>query len=418
MKSLPVHSLPVWQHWDCHGCGNCCRDYQVAVTDAERERIAAQGWEKEPALAGEPLFVAKGPWWKKRWRLNHRPDGACIFLNEAGRCRIHEKFGGDTKPLACRVYPFVLVAAGDEWRVGLRFACPSVAGDKGRPLAEHRVEGYAAELSRQTELDASEVAPPRLQLTQRVEWKDLLRFVDALANILRDRQLRMETRLRHCLALAKLCKHARFDKVQGARLSEFLRLVSSGLAGDVPADGAALPAPTWVGRVLFRQLLALYTRKDQGTDVGPMTRKRLALLAAAWRFALGRGAVPRGHAWIPETTFEAAEQPAGPLPEAAERALERYYTLKVESLQFCGATNFGMSFWEGFASLALTMPAILWVARSMRDMPREEAIIRAITMVDHNFGFNPLLGSLRQRYSLGILVQRGELERLIGWYSR
>jgi lysine-N-methylase len=418
MKSMPIRSLPVWQHWDCQGCGNCCRDYQVAVTDAERERIAAQGWEQDPAIANQPLFVAKGPWWKRRWRLNHRKDGACVFLSEQGRCRIHEKFGSEAKPLACRVYPFILVAAGDQWRVGLRYACPSVAGDQGRPLAEHHLEGYAAELSRQTGIDSSEVLPPRLQLTQRVDWPDLARFVDAVVQVLRNREFQVETRLRHTLALANLCRKARFEKVQGARLSEFLKLVSSGLSGEVPADGTKLPAPTWVGRVLFRQVLALYTRKDQGQDVGPMSRNRLALIAAACRFALGRGPVPRGHAWIPETTFEALEEPAGRFPEAAEAVLERYYTLKVESLQFCGATNFGMSFWEGLAALALTLPVILWVARSQRDMPREQALIRAITMVDHNFGFNPLLGNLRQRYSLGILVQRGELERLIGWYSR
>ena len=45
-------------------------------------------------------------------------------------------------------------------------------------------------------------------------------------------------------------------------------------------------------------------------------------------------------------------------------------------------------------------------------------MIRAITMVDHNFGFNPMLGTQRQRLSLGILATRGELARLVSWYSR
>ena len=46
-------------------------------------------------------------------------------------------------------------------------------------------------------------------------------------------------------------------------------------------------------------------------------------------------------------TFEGAEQPAGPLPPDAEEVLERYYLIKVGSLQFCGVTNFGLSFWDG-----------------------------------------------------------------------
>src|SRR5437660_10016842 len=123
---LPVRSLPVLQNWDCHGCTDCCREYLVAVTDAERARIEAQGWGDDPALKGVKLFRRAGGWFSGKVALNHRPGGACVCLNEQGGCRIHAKFGSEAKPLACRVYPFVLVPTGDHWRVGLRFACPSV----------------------------------------------------------------------------------------------------------------------------------------------------------------------------------------------------------------------------------------------------------------------------------------------------
>ena len=152
--------------------------------------------------------------------------------------------------------------------------------------------------------------------------------------------------------------------------------------------------------------------------VGPMKHSRLALTRAAWRFARGTGTVPRGHAWIPDITFEQLEQPAGPLPDDAEKALERYYTLKIESVQVLGPTNFGLPLWEGLESLVLTYPVMMWVARAQAGLSRLDAVIRAITMVDHNFGFNPLLGTQRQRLSLGILASRGELAKLVGWYSR
>src|SRR5262245_47696038 len=233
--SLPVRHLPTWQNWDCRGCGNCCRDYQVAVTEEERARIEAQGWDKDPAFAGKPLFVRKGPWWKQRWRLNHAPDGACIFLSPEGRCRIHEKFGGDTKPLACRVYPFVLVPAGDHWRVGLRYACPSAAGNIGSPLAEHRLEGFALELAQQTSL-GDRPYKPRLKAGQSVEWSALVRFVQALADIMRDRRWRVEHRLRLWLGVTRMCRHARFDKVNGSRLSEFLRVITTALEAETSDD--------------------------------------------------------------------------------------------------------------------------------------------------------------------------------------
>ena len=134
--SLPVRHLPVVQNWDCHGCGACCHEYQVFVTDEERQRILSQGWEKDSTIGGLPLFVRQGRLRGGRYRLNHRSNGACIFLSEAGRCRIHELFGSQAKPLACQLYPFILIPTAKNWRVGLRFSCPSSAENKGRPLPE------------------------------------------------------------------------------------------------------------------------------------------------------------------------------------------------------------------------------------------------------------------------------------------
>src|SRR5262245_20383590 len=146
--SLPVRHLPVLQNWDCHGCSNCCREYLVTVSDEERRRIAAQGWERDPDIGDLPLFVRFGPWWRRRYRLNARGNGLCVFLSPEGRCRIHERFGGAAKPLVCRAYPFMLVPAGDQWRVGLRYACPSAAANRGRALPEHDADlaRLAAEL--------------------------------------------------------------------------------------------------------------------------------------------------------------------------------------------------------------------------------------------------------------------------------
>src|SRR5438067_2086294 len=122
--SMPLRHLPVVQNWDCHVCGNCCKEYPVTVTDEERRRIEGQGWEKEEDFAYLPLFTRHGLWWSRRYQLNRRADGSCIFLSEQGRCRIHERFGAEAKPLPCRLFPFVLIPTADHWRVGMRFACP------------------------------------------------------------------------------------------------------------------------------------------------------------------------------------------------------------------------------------------------------------------------------------------------------
>ena len=126
LMPLPVRSLPVVQKWSCHGCSDCCRTYHVRVTDTERERIAKMDFLDHPGMAGvEPIVYDKKV---KGYRLNHRADGACVLLDPDNKCRIHAKFGRAGKPIACRIYPFMLVPVGDHWRVGLRFACPSGRG--------------------------------------------------------------------------------------------------------------------------------------------------------------------------------------------------------------------------------------------------------------------------------------------------
>ncbi len=418
--SLPVKSLPVVQNWDCHGCGDCCKTYHVRVTDAEKARIESQGWAGDPGLAGAAPLV-----WDKHvggYRLNHTADGVCVFLGPDGRCRIHAKFGAAAKPMACRIYPFVLAPAGDHWRVGIRYACPSATENKGRPLPEHAADcrEYAALLEADAGSPPADAPPPELKPGQSVAWPDLLRFVKAITDILAEPETPIDYRLRKVAALAALCRQSKFDKVTGGRLREFLDVVAAALGEEVPPRAEDVPPPGWVGRVVFRQLVAVYARKDTGPNPGVAKRGRLTRIRAAWRFAAGVGPIPRLHGLMPETTFEAAEQPAGPLGKESDALLTRYYRVKVESLQFCGPTNFRRGFWDGLDSLLLTFPAILWLARVLTtaDRPRDEAVKLAVRIADDNFGFNKLLGSGRQLWAAQTLAERGELAKLIAWYAR
>ncbi len=423
--STTIRHLPVVQNWDCHVCGTCCKEYQITITDEEKKRIEAQGWDRERDLGGLPMFKTRGPFWARRYQLNHRDDGSCVFLSEQGRCRIHERHGYETKPLPCRLFPYVLVPVADHWRVGMRFACPSAAANKGRAVADQdkTLREFAELLARREKLDVqpdgSRVPPPRLGGGQRVGWSSVVQLTDVVMALLRDRRDRVERRLRKCLALASLCRPLRYDRVQGTKLAELLQVLSGGLDADVPADPASLSPPSWVGKVLFRQAAALYTRKDHGPNRGLAARGRAALLRAAAQFARGTGPVPRMHGWLPETTFEELEKPLGPLPKEAALVLERYYVLKVGSLQFCGPASFGLPFWEGLESLALTYPILMWVTRAFaaRSSPAD-GLLKALSIVDDHFGFNRVLGTMRQRISFRILASTGELAKLIAWYSR
>jgi lysine-N-methylase len=423
---FPIQHLPVVQNWDCHQGGSCCQEYVVKITEEERQRIEKQGWDCDRDLGGYEPLRRVGPFWNRRTLLNHRPDGSCVFLNAQGRCRIHERFGYESKPLPCRLFPFVLVPGGDHWAVGVRFACPSAAANLGRSVAEHHPElvEFAAALAEREGLKprpqdgGALTAPPLLSISQKVTWPDLHRVIDALMTILRNRNEPLERRLRKSLTFVNELRQARLQGIEGPRLTELLDVMRGVADAETPADPNSVPRPRAFGRMLFRLAAALFTRKDHGPHRGIARQGRIALLGAAWRCLRGTGPVPRTHAALPETTFEKAEEPRGPLPLAAEQILERYYLIKVSSLQFFGPVLYGLPFWEGFELLTLTFPVIRWTARVLHDRPVEEAVRLAVGVVDDHFGFNRLLGTLRQRLSLRILARTGELSALVAWYAR
>src|SRR5215212_2807340 len=182
-----LRALPVLQNWDCHQCGNCCTDYVVPVSDAEKRRIEGQGWEQVPEFRSKPLFVRHSPrwtFWKKKYRLRTKDD-RCIFLDDKGLCKIHGKFGLEAKPFACRLYPFILVPVGNHWRVSMRFACPSATANKGRGLTEQKQDilQYAREMEHWDEPEEKDDGKPKreripfLQGRTATSWDDLDFFI-------------------------------------------------------------------------------------------------------------------------------------------------------------------------------------------------------------------------------------------------
>jgi len=417
---LPVRPLPSVQNWDCQGCSDCCRTYSVGVSEEERVRIDGQKWEDDPALKGVPPTVFDPG--IGGYRMNHTADGACVLLGPDNRCRIHAKFGSAAKPMACRIYPFVLVPAGDHWRVGIRFSCPSAAKNEGRPLTEQGadVKEYAALMEADAGERFRERPVPPLQPGQVLPWQDLLRFTKAILDLLRDEARPVERRLRMVAGLVEFCKKASFEKVTGQRLGEFLDIAVAMAEDDIPADPYSVPTPGWVGRMLFRQMLAIYARKDNGPNKGVASRGKWTRLRAGWRFARGRGRVPKLHGKFPDTTFAVAETPTGELSAVGQALLTRFYQVKVESMQFVGPTNHHRPFWLGLEALLLTFPVVIWPTRVFASDGRDadESLSEALRLVDDSFGFNKLLGTPRQNWALRTMATKGEIPRLIAWYAR
>ena len=279
--------LPTIQNWSCHSCSGCCRQHLIAITDEERDRIIAQNWTPEDGVPEGQNVVESNSGSKTRpWRLAHQQDGACVFLQDDGLCRIHAKFGEDAKPLACRIYPYAFHPAGKKIAVGLRFSCPSVVANLGRPVREQ-----ARELHKIAEWvvpdEYREAAAPKVKPGETLDWKDILTIVSALDNSLAVDEVPFTLRLLRTLAWVDLLDQSTFAKVRGARLNEFLTLIREAANLEYEELPTDVSEPTRIGRVMFRLLLSVYGRKETLRELDSPFRSRWLSLKSTLRFAWG-----------------------------------------------------------------------------------------------------------------------------------
>lgn len=416
--------LPTIQNWSCHNCGGCCKQHAIELSREEFERIVQQNWRGKPGFeAGQPIFTwHSGPPWKPRYRLAHRSDGACVFLDERGLCRIHSQFGEAAKPLACRIYPYVFHPGGKQITVSLRYSCPSVVANRGASLKNSQPE--LRELQALVVPDWIEQEPaPDITPGQRLEWKDFWQIVDALEGLLKPTQVPFLQRLLQSVFVVQLLGQTKYDKIQGPRLGELLGLLTAAAPQEIAALPSPAPEPSKMGLTQFRLLVAQYARKDTSETLRRGLRGRWRLLDAAWRFARGRGLVPSLQPIFHEVPFEQIERPYGPLPTGVEELWTRYFRTKLQGLHFCGRGYYLIPLVEGYFSLALMVPVVCWLARWLAASAGRTAwtlddFQQALAVADHHHGFSPPFGTFPYRVRVRSLARQGDLEKLIVKYAQ
>ena len=424
----PPLELPTIQNWSCHSCGGCCRQHAIEITEEERQRIISQNWTGEPGIPRDrPVLVRMGLFpWDQRYRLGHQADGACVFLDERGLCRIHAKFGEQAKPLACRIYPYAFHPAGKKITVSLRFSCPSVAANRGASLAAQQHDLKALERL-VVPAGAERIPPPQVTSEQTLDWPDTLKIVRKLDGLIADRVGKVSLRLLHALKFVDLVGQSRFDKIKGPRLDEFLTIVAEAVAGEIQLESlenaASIPEPSRAGRMQFRMLCAQYSRRDTLGELESGWGHRWRLFRTAMRFARGTGLVPRVPAEFAEVPFSDLEQSFGPLPPEAEEMLTRYLRVKLQGLHFCGSAYYNVPLVEGFQSLALVVPVVFWLARWLaaskgRTSLESADVAAALSIADHHHGYSPAFGQSAFRVRVRFLARLDEISKLIAWYNR
>ena len=416
--------LPTIQNWSCHNCSGCCRQHVIEITDEERQRIEKQRWTAADGIPdGQSVIQAfGGVFAANRYRLSHRPDGACVFLNDDGLCRIHAKFGEQAKPLACRVYPYAFHPRGESIAVSLRFRCPSVVRNLSTPVAAQ--SEALKRIARQVVPDsASKLPPPPIRGRQQLDWPDFLKFIAALDETIARMDVPLVVRLQRSLFWIGLVEQATFEKVRAARLTEFLEIVTQAASEQFETNPPAAAKPVRAAAMQFRMLVAQYARRDTGAEIKAGLRVRLRLLRWGLRFARGTGNVPPMQDGFRPVPFSQLEQPFGGLPDEAEQILTQYFRVKIQGIHFCGAAWYGVGLIEGFRSLVLMFPVVAWIARWLaagdgRDRLQTDDIVRAITLADHHHGYSQVFGTIPARRRTALLAGLDAISNLCLWYNR
>ena len=406
--------IPTIQNWSCHGCTDCCRGrLMIAITPEEKRRLEQQNWTAADGVDPDSMFVPQG----QQYRLGHAADGACVFLDAAGCCRIHTRFGEAAKPLACRLYPLVIHPAGKGVAVGLRFSCPSAAANRGLPLSAQAkaIRGLAALV---VPKDYHEGSPPPIADKPGLEWPDFLRFVKWLDTTLAAEEAPVALKLLRGLHWLNAVEKGSLDQITGGGADEILEVLVRSAGEKQPSLPAEPARPSAFGQLFLRLLVLEQTRTVTSEAPEERSAQLWRKLLAALRLMRSGGRTPALSQELKRVAFADTEKSFGPLPAGAEALLTRYFRVKVQSLHFCGRAFYDQPLIEGFRFLALMSPVIIWLARWLalsagRAAVEDADVLKAVTLVDYQYSYAPYL-TWRTR----LLQQRNDIARLCAWYAR
>lgn len=129
-----VIKTPRGIRFDCSGCGNCCLNWPVPLTDRDVRNIS------EHSNTGHAAPMRRLPASGVKMQtfthsLEKRADGRCIFLAES-RCELHSRFGEESKPSMCRLFPYTFSLTPSGVCASVSFASTGVLFNSGKLLSE------------------------------------------------------------------------------------------------------------------------------------------------------------------------------------------------------------------------------------------------------------------------------------------
>jgi lysine-N-methylase len=405
-----IRILPIVEQWDCHGCTACCRETTIQLNADDLATLERQRWGQRPEFQGVQTvrrsFLLGGA-----KVLAHKADGSCVFLTDAGRCRIHEVFGASGKPLMCRQFPLQVVRTDREAIATLVRSCPSAAADTGRSLSEHlpfvkRLFGDKAGP------DERPSAPPVAGRNPR-GWDNFYETAEALERLFVDERFPLVRRVVHAVRFCNLLEQCNLNRISAdefGKLIEATEQLASADAGHLFQERAA-PAKR-SGR-LFRRLGAHFIRCFPGGRPTRSLGDQWRVMRLSGQLARGPSKLPELHPRFPATAAEQLERPLGPLSGDILQPLDRFFASHAMSKRYALTARSG-SLVDSARRLAFTVPMSLWMLRWLAAgrEPVADDMVQIVAALERGLVLPALNGATRY------LAQSGQLERLIAWYGR
>jgi lysine-N-methylase len=408
--TLNLRALPILEQWDCHQCTACCRETTIELTADDRSKLEKQRWNERPEFQG--VQAVRRSWWLGGSTvLAHKLDGSCVFLTAGGRCRIHELFGADAKPLMCRQFPLQVVTTDRAALATVIRSCPSAAADRGRPLADH--VAYLQRIRRDNPIGDTTAEPPPIVRGIRRSWDDFHQVADAIERLMVDERFPLVRRLVHALRFCALLEGCKWKRIEGGAVAELVELFEDAAPNEVGELFQDRQPPARSTGRLFRRLGVHFIRCFPG---GPPNRTILDHWRAfrlSGRLARATGDLPELHPRFKPISSEQLERPLGPLAEDVLLPLRRFFETHAVSKRYLLAQS-KSSLVASIRRLVFTYPMAMWMLRwlSIDCEPTADDMILIVVALERGSALPAL------NRAAGFLAESGQLERLIAWYGR
>lgn len=380
--------VPENLRFTCSRCGDCCRHYDILLGPGEEKRLAGLDWpDKAPELAGRRPFTDVAGLGGKKRRLTRKEDGSCAYLGAGNQCLIHEHFGGEIKPLICRLYPFAFYPVGSRIGVDVAFACQAISRNEGEEVAERLPEWARLAFDGEPKDRRRHYLRDKTPISGDLIWE----YEFHLAAFLKDRSFTFPNRILACLQFLKLTSTG---NPQSPKAAIFREAIAAGIPKQIPKLSREETMDS-TQRAIFYTLLFLCLSQQPGELSAAGTMQKIALQdeltkeAESFRENQGQPFVNGRHlsagfdriAAVDASYFRQTEVPL----------LERYFTSKIIGKRYLVRPAREMPLADAARQFFFWFPMCVWTSKALAADEGENAVdarhVRmAIRLLDRRTG--------------------------------